>query len=124
MEGTPLTLTLGVRWSRFAQPYSANDRLTNFLPGLYDGENPESALVQADTLGFNRALVNDYNRGLQPRVGLAWDVFGDGKSALRVGAGRYLGRPRMGPGTTPSLSGNPPPGLEQSMRVLEGPVFL
>src|SRR5207237_9604212 len=27
-----------------------------------------------------------------PRVGIAWDIFGDGRTALRMGAGRYMGR--------------------------------
>jgi len=42
-----VTLTLGLRWSRYGQPYSANDRITNFIPRLYDGSDPASALVQA-----------------------------------------------------------------------------
>jgi outer membrane receptor protein involved in Fe transport len=88
-----VTLTLGLRWSRYGQPYSANNRLTNFIPRLYDGKDPNSALVQADTRGFNRALVKNYDNGFQPRLGLAWDIFNDGKTALRAGAGRYIGRP-------------------------------
>src|SRR5262245_10236761 len=101
-----ITLTLGLRWSRYAQPYSANDRLTNFIPRLYDGEDPNSALVEAGARGFNRSLVRNYNKGFQPRVGLAWDIFGDGKTAIRLGAGRYIGRPRMG--TTLALGRNAP----------------
>ena len=31
-----LTLTLGLRWSRYGQPYSANDRITNFIPRLFN----------------------------------------------------------------------------------------
>jgi hypothetical protein len=101
-----MTLTLGLRWSTYRQPYSANDRITNFVPRLYDGADPNSALVKAGARGFSRALVREYNKGFQPRVGLAWDIFGDAKTALRLGAGRYLGRPRMG--SMLSLGGNPP----------------
>jgi hypothetical protein len=101
-----VTLTLGLRWSRYGQPYSANDRITNFVPRLYDGADPNSALVQAGTRGFSRALVKNYDKGFQPRVGLAWDIFGDGKTALRIGAGRYLSRTRIG--SMIGLGGNPP----------------
>ncbi len=51
-----VTLTLGLRWSRYGQPYSANDRITNFIPRLYDGADPNSALVKAGASGFSRAL--------------------------------------------------------------------
>ena len=101
-----VSVTLGLRWSHYGQPYSANDRITNFVPRLYDGADPNSALVKAGTRGFSRALVRTYNRGFQPRVGLAWDIFGDGTTALRLGGGRYLGRARIG--SVLSLGQNPP----------------
>jgi len=104
--GSRLTLTLGLRWSRYGQPYSANDRITNFIPRLYDGSDPASALVQAGTGGFNRSLVKQYNNGFQTRLGIAWDIFGDGKTALRLGAGRYMGRPIIA--RMIALAGNPP----------------
>lgn len=101
-----VTLTLGLRWSRYGQPYSSNDRISNFIPRFYDGTDPLSALVQPGTRGFNRATVQNYNKGLQPRIGVAWDIFGDGKTALRLGCGRYLGRPSMG--SVLLLGANPP----------------
>jgi outer membrane receptor protein involved in Fe transport len=72
--GPEVTLTLGLRWSRYNQPYSANDRITNFIPTLYGGSDPASGLVQAGASGFNRSLVRPYNKSFQPRLGIAWDI--------------------------------------------------
>jgi hypothetical protein len=46
----------------------------------------------AEQFGLPRSLVKNYNMGFQPRVGLAWDVFGDGRTAVRAGFGRYMSR--------------------------------
>ncbi len=50
--------------------------------------------------------MKQYNKGFQPRLGIAWDIFGDGKTALRLGAGRYIGRPIIA--RMIALGNNPP----------------
>ena len=90
-----VTLSLGLRYSRFPQAYEANNRISNFIPSLYNGTDYRSALItadQAEQYGLPRSLVNTYGMGYQPRVGIAFDVFGDGKSAVRAGFGRYMSR--------------------------------
>jgi hypothetical protein len=89
-----LTLTLGMRYSRFPAAFAEDDRITNFLPRLYNG-NFNSFLVtpqNAEQFGLPRSLVKTYTKGFQPRVGLAWDIFGDGRTAMRMGFGRYMSR--------------------------------
>jgi hypothetical protein len=90
-----VTLNLGMRWSRYSPAYAEDDRISNYVPSLFNGKDPLSGLVRADqtnTLGLGRSLVRPYNGGYQPRVGIVWDIFGDGRTALRLGFGRFMGR--------------------------------
>ena len=96
-----LTLTMGLRYSRFPSAFVEDGRITNFLPRLYNGSlaDPlarlQSMLVTPETagqFGLPESLVKTYGMGFQPRVGLAWDVLGDGRTAVRLGFGRYMSR--------------------------------
>ena len=48
------------------------------------------------TPGANRALVNNNNHAIAPRIGIAWDIRGDGKTALRMGIGQFYQRELVG----------------------------
>jgi len=48
------------------------------------------------TPGPNRALVNNNNHAIAPRIGIAWDVRGDGKTAVRLGVGQFFQRELVG----------------------------
>lgn len=105
-----LTLTLGLRYSQFPEAHVANGQMSNFIPQFYDGKSYLSALITPATAaahGLPSSLVKPWNAGYQPRVGVAWDVFGNGKTALRMGFGRYISRSNVIEDVN-RMVGNPP----------------
>ncbi|MGH9660093.1 MAG: TonB-dependent receptor domain-containing protein, partial [Bryobacteraceae bacterium] len=82
-----LSLTLGVRWEPFS-PVDERDSLF-LLPRLVDN-NSLTTLGGNSTLDFAGKSAGRpwYGRDMNnfaPNVGLAWDIFGDGKSSFRAG---------------------------------------
>ncbi len=105
-----VTVTAGLRYSVFPPAWEADNRISNFLPSLYNGTDFNSGLVTAEEaigLGLGRATVKTYKVGWQPRVGIAWDVFGTGNTAVRAGFGRYTSRSNVIEDLL-RLTGNPP----------------
>ncbi len=76
-----LTLNMGFRWEGQFQP---------------DPINPASATRYGQFLNDPRfpsdGSIPDFKDGYQPRLGLSWSPGGDGKTAIRLGAGMYFAR--------------------------------
>lgn len=113
-----LTLSYGVRYSRFRQPTDATGLLSNFdpraynaskapcigldgnidpacgpnsTPGLPDGSfDPLNGLVfQGKNPFYGSKVSTEDNKNIAPRIGLVWDPFKNGKTAVRAGYGLF-----------------------------------
>ncbi len=109
-----LTANFGVRWEYFGAQHNVNANLDSnfYIPG---SPSPQSAAFPQAVANGEVELAPKSSYGalwrasplnFAPRVGLAWDVFGDGKTSLRGGYG--IGYERNFGNVTYNVLFNPP----------------
>lgn len=111
-----LTLNLGLRYDAMPHTFERYNQFANFVPADYNyaagypldpatGTLLSSSLTQyngepfylngireAGVNGFPRGVVNNDFKTVEPRVGFAYDLHGDGRTVLRGGFGLFYER--------------------------------
>jgi hypothetical protein len=87
------TINLGLRWDVQTAPVETSDHAATFIPGVQSTKVPSAPLgmLFPGDKNIPRGLANTEYGHISPRVGLVWDPFGDGKTAVRAGAGIFYG---------------------------------
>jgi hypothetical protein len=111
-----LTLNFGLRYSYFPPAHEPDDRFRVFVISQYDPAkavtvNDAGQVIRSSGERFN-GLVNPKNfwqtskKNFAPRFSFAYDLFGNGRTALRGGYGLFFSREILGAFIL--MSGNPP----------------
>jgi hypothetical protein len=130
-----LTVNAGVRYEVSIPFVEKSDALNAFRPGQQSQRFPQApaGLVYPGDPGIPRGTYEADTNNIAPRVGLAWDVSGTGRTSLRAawglfydalaGQGDFFQSGVLAPPFTPLLEVNSPPAqltLRDPMRAVTG----
>jgi hypothetical protein len=85
-----ITLTPGVRWEYIGSPHSIDN---NHL-GTFDPTEP-GGIAQVGPGLPHSTLIHPERANFSPRLGVAWDIRGNGKTVLRAGISRLSSFPSL-----------------------------
>jgi hypothetical protein len=98
-----LTITGGLRWEYYGVPFEVNNNLSNLFTDP-SGQAPFTFTQVGPGTG-KTLYANDF-KNFEPRIGIAWDPFKDGKTSVRAGYGIF--DDRVFGNLVGNARGNPP----------------
>ncbi|HXW07094.1 MAG TPA: carboxypeptidase regulatory-like domain-containing protein [Vicinamibacterales bacterium] len=110
-----LTVNAGLRWDVFVPWVEVDDRQSNFdtSTGTFVVASPDAVM---NGVQVGRYLQTYSKRDFGPRLGFAYDLFGDGRTMVRGGWGVFW---NFTPGGTSSSKAQNPPFLQATTRTTE-----
>ena len=88
-----LMANLGLRWDIDVPPVESSDLTASFVPNVQSTVVPSAPLgmLFPGDKGIPRGIADLRWHHISPRVGLAWDPFGNGQTAVRAAGGVFYG---------------------------------
>lgn len=87
-----LTMNYGLRYEFYVPQHDIHNNISGFFPGQQSSvypDAPPNILYPGDPGTPNRGLAYPNYRDFAPRLGFAWDMFGNAKLVMRGGAGIF-----------------------------------